>query len=324
MLLHNLHLLSNVYVTVAIARHLFGPLDLLLFCVLDLLNLLDVLLNLLVHVKQVELVDVCCVQGVLCLQLLRVLKVYGLVVLLIAALAAAFPFLLGVASGDQTAASMRVGEGSLGHQLGPRAALLVTLSVTADSALLEPATSDLNDGLRPLATVGAVDHDIILVQWLLVRGGLHAVLVLQVHRAVGLTARPRCVVAHRARRLLLLRWVLVEQLEGAAALRHLRACGATDQQIDALPAKILAVGRLLVVAGQGVELDAVVLNELGDSVGAQLVDLGVRALVAQLLARLVASGGDVARGRRRHQATLLYATIGATEVGHVLQELAVS
>lgn len=316
-------MLPNVDVAVTVARHLLGPLDLLLLCVLDLLDLLDVLLDFLVHVKQVELVDVRCVEGVLCLQLLRVLQVNGLVILLVAALPAAFPLFLRMASGDQAASSVSVRERALGHQLGP-SAFLMALAVAADAALLEPAAADFNDRLRPLSTVGAVDDDVILIEWLLVRGRLHAVLMLQI-RGIGLSARSRRMTADRSHLLLLLgRRVLVEQLERSGATRHLRARRATYEQVDALSSQILVVVRLLIARAQGVELHAVVLHKFGDSIRAQLVDLGVRALVAQLLPRLVASCRYGACRRCGHQPTLLDARVGAAEIRHVLEELTVA
>lgn len=65
MLLENLHLLSKVYVAISIARQFFVALYLHLFGVLNLLDFLDILFNLLVHVKEVELVDVGRVKTIL-------------------------------------------------------------------------------------------------------------------------------------------------------------------------------------------------------------------------------------------------------------------
>ena len=57
-LLHILYLLLNIDVAVPIARHLRPLYDLLLLGVLNLLDLLDILLNVLAHVEEIDLVHV--------------------------------------------------------------------------------------------------------------------------------------------------------------------------------------------------------------------------------------------------------------------------
>lgn len=111
---------------------------------MDLLDLLDVLFYLLIHVEEIELIDVCRIQTIFGLQLFGVLQVNCLVVLLVATLASAFPFLLGR---DEAAASasMSVCEGAFGHELRPGTALVVgCLTMSDDSTFLESSTANLN------------------------------------------------------------------------------------------------------------------------------------------------------------------------------------
>ena len=70
MLLENLHLLSQVDIAITIARQFLVALYLHLFGILNLLDFLNILFNLLVHVKEIKLVYVCRVKTVFGLQLL--------------------------------------------------------------------------------------------------------------------------------------------------------------------------------------------------------------------------------------------------------------
>ena len=143
---------------------------------------------------------------------------------------------------------MCISEHAFAHKLGPGAAFVVrSLTMTNHTTpFLESSTANFDDRLRPLATVGAVDNNIIgSCQALFVRGWLHTILKQKSNRLLlellllSYSLRYSSTLAAAVWLLIL----LTDQLHTLYSnwWHVCRVCSASDQQVNTLPSDIVFV-----------------------------------------------------------------------------------